>query len=356
MINIKNLSFSYNKHFNLSIDELVVKEGEIFTLIGPNGAGKTTLLNIIAMFEQPETGSIEIFGHDILDSVDRLSLRRKMSFIFSQPYLLNNTVYKNIYLPFKLRGIKDNQRVEQILSLFKIDCLRNVDTAALSHGQRHRVALARAFVTKPKLILLDEPFLSLDLSYKESLINELRNIIKKNKVTAIFVTQDQNEALSFSDTIAVMKDGRILQQGSPQDIFTKPASKEVADFVGIENLIDGTVIKKEDSLCFIKVAGTDNFLKAVSDCGLKDNVFVSIRPEEIIISRDSEIGKSSARNHFKAKITKAEPWRLKYRLGLDCGFNLTAFIARQSLEELGLDAGVEVFVYFKATAIHLIRR
>lgn len=220
MIKIKDLSFRYNKHFSLSIDELIIKAGEIFTIIGPNGAGKTTLLNIIAMFERPEAGSIEIFGQDILNGADRLSLRRKMSFVFSQPYLLNDTVYNNIYLPLKLRGIRDNPRVEQVLSLFNIGCLRNRNSLVLSEGQKHRVALARAFLAKPKLILLDEPFLSLDLSYKESLINELRKIIKRDKITAIFVTQDRNEVMSFSDAMAVMDEGRILQQGSPRDIFT----------------------------------------------------------------------------------------------------------------------------------------
>lgn len=353
MIKIRNLSLEYLKSFNLFVDKLDIAEGQILAVIGPNGAGKTTLLNIIAMFERPKTGDITISGQNIFNGKSKLFFRRKMAFVFSQPYLLNRTVFANVSLPLKLRGMYNTKAVERALELFKINHLRNNDAFRLSQGEKHRVALARAFVTNPELILLDEPFLSLDQRYKYSLINELRRIIKLTGMTAIFVSQDQSEVLSLADSIAVMKGGRIIQQGSPQDIFTKPVSKEVADFVGVETIAEGIIISKEKNLCFIKVA--DTVLEAVSIYNEGDNVFVCIRPEDVIISTQ-QIEASSVRNHFRAKVSNIEPWRLGYKISLDCGFNLIAFVTSQSVENLNLKTGEEIFVSFKATAAHLIKR
>lgn len=353
MIKIENLRFDFpGSPFSISIENLSVETGEILSVIGPNGAGKTTLLNIIALFEKPKSGHIKVFGRDILNNKDKLALRRQMSYVFSQPYLLNETVYDNVSLPLKLRGLRDSERTNNVLELFKISYLRDNNAATLSQGQKHRVTLARALISKPKLILLDEPFLSLEERYKESLINSLREIIKLNNSSAIFVTQDRDEALALADTVAVMKDGRILQHAKPQEVFTKPASKEVADFVGVETILEGIITKKEDNLCSIKV--TANLLEAVSPYNEGDSVFVCIRPEDVVISRQTD--SSSARNHFKVKITAIEPWRLGYKLSLSCGFNLVASVTKQSIENLDLKTGDDVFASFKATAIHLIRR
>ncbi|HAW49482.1 TPA: ABC transporter, partial [bacterium] len=264
MIKIENLYFNFSNHFNLTIERLEIKEGEIFVIIGPNGAGKSTLLNIIALFEKPKSGKIEILGKELskLNNHDKLELRRKMAFIFPIPYLLSDTVYNNIYLPLKLRNIRDDNQVDKILNFFKIKHINN-DHISLSQGEKQRVILARAFITNPRLILLDEPFSNLDKQYKEPLISDLYKIIKENKTTVIFVTQNQQEALALADTIAVMKDGKILQQGNPEEIFTKPASKEIADFIGIETIVEGIIIKKQDNLCFIKVQ--DKILEAISE-------------------------------------------------------------------------------------------
>lgn len=340
------------------IDNLTVEKGGILGIIGPNGAGKTTLLNIIAMLEKPRTGNVEISGKNISTSANKLSLRRSMSFVFSQPYLLNRTVYENVYMPLKLRGIRDSAFVEEMLGVFKINHLRNSNALALSQGEKHRVCLARAFVTKPKLLLLDEPFLSLDRRYKETLVAELRRIIKLNRVTAIFVSQDQAEVLGLADKICVMQDGKVMQQGKPSDIFIRPVSKEIADFIGMETILEGEITKKEDSLCFIRVQ--DKVLEAVSEYDVGDNVFVCIRPEDVVISLQSDMAgygaEASARNHFKAKVTNIEPWGLSYKLTLSSGINLIAAVTRQSIESLDLRTGKEVVASFKATAIHLIKR
>lgn len=350
-IKIENLKLSFSGRLDLFIDKLSIEEGKILTIIGPNGAGKTTLLNIIALFQKPDNGSIQIWGEDILKIRDKLNFRRKTSFVFSQPYLFNETVYNNVALPLCLRGRRDTGAVDEMLGLFKIGHLKMNMAATLSQGEKHRVALARAFVTRPGLILLDEPFLSLDERFKRSLINDLRRIIKLNKVTAIFVTQDQFEALALCDTMAVMINGKILQQAGPEDIFARPGSKEVADFVGIETIVEGPICKKEDNLCFIKVK--DKMLEVVSVYNEGDDVFACIRPEDVTVSK--HIDANSARNHFKATIVNIEPWRLEYKLSLDCGFNLVASVTAQSVKSLDLRIGQEIIASFKATAVHVIK-
>lgn len=351
MIKIKELNLAYNSRFRLYVDSLEIRDG-IFTIIGPNGAGKTTLLNIIGLFEKAQAAQLEVLGWDILKRKDTLSLRRMMSVVFSQPYLLNGTVYNNIALPLGLRARRDFRKVDKMCEFFKIAHLKSHNATKLSQGEMHRVALARAFVTEPRLVLMDEPFSSLDPPYKEALIDDLHKIIKLNKISAVFITQDQFEALSLADEIAVMKDGRILQYGSPVEVFNRPASKEVADFVGVETIVEGKILKKEDNLCYTKVDA--NIIEAVSDLAEGDNVLVCIRPEDVIISSHAET--TSARNRFKAKIVRVESWMLEYKLTLDCGFSLISFVTKQSIENLGLKQNKDVFVSFKATAVHLIKR
>lgn len=350
MIRIKNLKLDFPGRLNLFIDKLAIEKGKVFTIIGPNGAGKSTLLNIIALFQEPDKGVIEISGKNILNLKNKLAFRRKISFVFSRPYLFDQTVHNNIALPLRLRGIRDFKAVDEMLDLFKISHLKANKALTLSQGEMHRAALARAFVTKPELILLDEPFLSLDPVYKESLINDLRGIIKSNEITVVFVTQDQTEALTLADTIAVMKGGRILQQGSPQNVFTMPDSKEVADFIGVETVVEGIIVGKEDNLCFVKAG--DGLLEVVSRYNEGDSVLVCIRPEDVVIAR--HIDSNSARNHFKARIADIKPWGLEYKLNLYCGFNLIASVTKQSIRNMDLKIEDEVFAVFKATAIHLI--
>lgn len=371
----------------LDIDNLEIPADFLFGLIGPNGAGKSTLLNILSLFQKPDQGYIEVFGKNILALKNPLLYRRRTSFVLSRPYLLHGTVYNNISLPLTLRGVRDRFRVDEMMELFKITHLADQQALSLSQGEMHRVSLARAFVTQPELILLDEPFSSLDPQYKITLLQDLRNIIKRNKVTTILVTQDQNEALFLADLIGMIKGGRILQVAKSQDVFTKPVSKEVADFVGVETIVEGTVVKKEDSLCFVEVPpvreqssatkfsgikgaiGGNNqklrledcsngvnhiIMEVVADCAIGQKVFVCIRPENITLSTVLE--RDSARNHFQATIKNMVPWGLEYKIDLDCGFNLVAFVTKQSIEHLHLAVGQLVFAAFKATAAHLIKR
>ncbi len=352
MIKLRNLDFRLPSGFALNIDSLEIREGEVFAVIGPNGAGKTTLLNILALLQEAKPGALEIGGSDALAPSSRTRLRRSMAYLFSRPYLVNDTVYSNVELPLRFRGERDSGQVAEMLEVFKIGYLRDRNATQLSQGERHRVSMARAFVTRPRLVLLDEPFSSLDARAKEAIIGDLRRITRAAKTTVVLVTQDQEEALALADVLAVIKGGRLLQQGKPQEIFARPASKEVADFVGVETLLDGEVKAKSDNLCSVSVGPAT--LEVASECAVGDKVLLCVRPEAVSVSKAPEA--NSMRNHFRGKIVSMEPWRLEYRLSVDCGFNLIAAVTKRSLDEMGLKPGDEVFASFKATAAHLIRR
>ena len=352
MIKLRDLALTLPSGFALKIGSLEIREGEVFAIIGPNGAGKTTLLNVLGLLQEARPGLFEIAGRNAIPSSDRTALRRSMAYLFSRPYLVNDTVYNNIALPLRFRGEKDCGQVGEMLETFKITHLRDRSANQLSHGERHRVSLARAFVTRPRLVLLDEPFSSLDARVKEAIIGDLGRITRAAKTTLVLVTQDQEEALALADTLAVIKDGCLLQRGGPQEIFSRPASKEVADFMGVETVLNGEVGAKSDNLCSVRVGAST--LEVISGCEKGDKVLLCVRPEAVSVSKAAEA--NSMRNHFRGRIVSVEPWRLEYRIAMDCGFNLIAAVTKRSLDEMGLKPGDEVFASFKATAAHLIRR
>jgi len=352
MIKLSNLRLDFDTGFKLSVDSLNIRGGEVFAIIGPNGAGKTTLLNAMALLRKPASGTLEIMGCDALAPANKMFLRRAMSVVFSQPYLTNDTVYNNVALPLKLRGLKDGAAVEEALELFKISHLKGRNAKTLSQGESHRAALARAFAIRPKLLLLDEPFASLDERVKDTIARDLRKVITVYNAAVVFVTQDQGGALTLCDKLAVLMNGKIMQQGLPQDIFVRPVSREVADFVGVETILPGKVASRRDNLCAVETGGKT--LMVVSDCGPGDSVFVCVRPEDVSVSLSADAG--GRRNNFKSRVVSAAPWGLEYKVELDCGFTLRAAVTKQLVDGLGIKPGAEVYASFKATALHLIRR
>ncbi len=352
MIKLSNLRLGFDTGFSLAVDALNIREGEVFAIIGPNGAGKTTLLNAMALLREPASGTLEIMGRDALAPANKMFLRRAMAVVFSQPYLTSDTVHYNVALPLKLRGENDPAAVGEALELFKITHLKDRNAKTLSQGESHRAALARAFVTRPKMVLLDEPFASLDERVKDSIIRDLRKVIKATGAAVVLVTQDQGGALTLCDKLAVLVNGRILQQGEPQDIFSRPVSAEVADFVGVETILPGKVVSQQDNLCAVEAGGLT--LQAVADCAPGDDVFVCIRPEAVSVSLGADAG--GRRNNFKAKVVAVAPWGLEYKVELDCGFTLQAAVTKQLVDGLGLKPEARVYSSFKATALHLIKR
>ncbi|MDM7932496.1 ABC transporter ATP-binding protein [Tabrizicola sp.] len=218
--------------------DLTIAEGSFFAMLGPSGSGKTTCLRLISGFEKPTNGQIRIFGEDVSNTPPHL---RNVNTVF-QDYALfpHLNVRDNVAYGLMVKGVARGQRhakAEEMLALVKLDGYGDRKPAQLSGGQRQRVALARALVNEPRVLLLDEPLGALDLKLREAMQDELKALQHRLGLTFVFVTHDQHEALSMADHLAVFNEGRIAQIGTPQDIYDRPATRFVADFVGSSNVL-----------------------------------------------------------------------------------------------------------------------
>ena len=279
LIQFKNIVKEFDGNLVLKGIDLDIYENEFVTLLGPSGCGKTTLLRILGGFLDPTKGEI-IFDGEEISNVP--AYKREINTVF-QKYALfpHMNVYDNIAFGLKIKKqSKDviEQKVNRMLSLIGLEGYGNRNVTLLSGGQQQRVAIARALVNEPSVLLLDEPLGALDKSLRKEMQYELKRIQQEVGITFIFVTHDQEEALTMSDKIVVMKDGHIVQIGSPTDIYNEPANEYVARFIGESNILDG--LMKED----YKVFFDDKTYDCV-DFGFKSNesVDIMIRPEDIEI-------------------------------------------------------------------------
>ncbi len=280
IISLKNISISFNGHKILENFSLDIKNGEFVTFLGSSGCGKTTTLRIIAGFEKPDSGEI-LFSGKKINNVP--AHKREINTIFQNYALFPHlNVYENIAFGMRLSKKSEDYIEKEVTNMLKLVSLSGFSSrkiASLSGGQQQRVAIARALVNRPKVLLLDEPLGALDLKLRKDMQTELKNIQQQTGITFVFVTHDQEEALSMSDTVVVMDKGKIQQIGSPQDIYNEPKNAFVADFIGESNIIDGVMI--EDKL--VKFAG--KCFKCL-DSGFAKNepVDVVIRPEDIKVT------------------------------------------------------------------------
>ncbi|MBI3001599.1 MAG: ABC transporter ATP-binding protein [Deltaproteobacteria bacterium] len=272
-----------------------VNRGEIFTLLGPSGCGKTTTLRLIAGLEEPESGDIS-FQEEPIVSVSRGIFtpphKRKLGMVF-QSYALwpNMTVYENVFYPLRLRRISSHAAREKVLRALELVGLCGLEdrpAPLLSGGQQQRVALARALVYEPSLLLLDEPFSNLDAKLREQMRIEVKLLQKKLGVTTVFVTHDQVEALSLSDRIALMNNGRIEQLGSPSLLYQSPLTPFARDFLGKTVILYGQVSgRREASIIEVEVDGLPQRVLGVSydsKLGPPEKVCLAIRPEDIVVN------------------------------------------------------------------------
>jgi spermidine/putrescine transport system ATP-binding protein len=244
LVDIKSLYKSFDDEMVLKNIDLYIRENEFITLLGPSGCGKTTLLRIIAGFETMDEGSV-MFDDKDLETLE--PHERKINTVFQKYALFPHlNVYNNIAFGLKMsKHPKDQieEEVKKALKLVKLEGFENRNIKTLSGGQQQRVAIARAIVNKPKLLLLDEPLAALDLKLRQDMQYELKEMQRALGITFVFVTHDQEEALTMSDTVVVMREGEILQIGTPEDIYNEPKNRFVANFIGESNIIKGTMIK-----------------------------------------------------------------------------------------------------------------
>ena len=277
----------------LAVDgvDLDVREGEVVALLGPSGCGKTTTLRCIAGFEDPDEGTISLRGRRI----DTLPPNRRAATMVFQGYALfpHLSVFENVAYGLRVRrvgGAALRERVERSLALVGLTGYGDRRPQQLSGGQQQRVALARALVLEPALLLFDEPLSNLDAKLREQLRLELRALIRRVGITSVYVTHDQAEAMTLADRIAVMDRGRIVQLGTPREIYDEPVARFVADFVGHANFVRGRVRALEGEVAVVEMLGTTRRAAAPAALRAGDEVEVMIRPEEIAVLGADEPG------------------------------------------------------------------
>lgn len=320
--------------------------GQFLTLLGPSGSGKTTTLMMIAGFLQPDEGTIEVEGQNIA----RLPPNKRNLGVVFQSYALfpHKTVWENIAFPLRIRKRPEEEikrRVAAMLELVRLGDFKDRSVTVLSGGQKQRVALARALVFEPPVLLMDEPLGALDRKLREHMQMEIKNIQRSLNVTAIYVTHDQDEALSMSDAVAIMHEGKIVQIGTPEELYERPANRFVAEFVGGINLLPVQLVTAE--------AGTTTALLASGarvPCSApagKAAACVGIRPERI------QLGKPAA-GHFDARVRKRTYLGGMMLYDLTCeGLNLSAKVATDGTGEFP-DVGSIVSVSWPARSAWLL--
>ncbi len=279
IIELKNISKSFDGDIVLDNISLDIYDNEFITLLGPSGCGKTTTLRIISGFVQPDEGEVVFMGEDITEVPPH---KRNVNTVFQRYALFPHlNVFENIAFPLREKKVPKaeiEEKVKEMLRLVMLTGFEKRNVTSLSGGQQQRVAIARALINHPKVLLLDEPLSALDLKLRKDMQQELKKIQKSTGITFVFVTHDQEEALSMSDTIVVMSEGKIQQIGTPVDIYNEPENAFVADFIGESNIIDGVML--ED--------GKARFSGHTFDCldkgfDKKEPVDIVIRPEDVDI-------------------------------------------------------------------------
>jgi len=279
-VRLEQIAKNFGTTAALSDIQLEIPSGELFFLLGPSGCGKSTLLRLIAGLLEPTHGRIFFNDRD----VTALGTERRNAVMCFQSYALwpHMSVADNVAFGLNVRHIpqdRQRQRVEEVLRLVQMQDLAQRKPNQLSGGQQQRVALARALAVEPDCLLLDEPLSNLDAKLRHDMRSEIRRICKTAGLTTIYVTHDQKEALSIADRIAVLKEGRIAQIGSPADLYHRPKSRFVADFIGNTNLIDGRVVGRENETALIQTPA--GLIRATAELPASENVTLSIRPEQM---------------------------------------------------------------------------
>ena len=290
-IKIKNVSKNFEEVVAVDNINVDIARGEFFSLLGPSGCGKTTLLRILAGFEYPSSGSVFIDNLDVTDITPNL---RPTNMVFQNYAIFPHiNVKRNIEFGLRKEKLSKDEldkRVQDALKMVQLEGYEDRYSNQLSGGQRQRIALARALVKQPKVLLLDEPLGALDKKLREEMQLELRNLQRSIGITFIFVTHDQEEAMTMSDRVAVMNKGKILQISPPRDLYDNPKNLFVGDFIGQINFLDTQIVKIEgnNAKVLINKLGEHEIMTSNNNLSQNESIVCAIRPETIIISKTNE--------------------------------------------------------------------
>lgn len=344
-----------------------VLPGEVLVLFGPSGAGKSTTLRAVAGLLRPVKGHVEMGGKVVYDSEGGVWVpthQRRIGYLTQQYHLFPHLkVSANIAFGLPDRGSPTGrERVSELTSLFQLDGLGERYPWELSGGQQQRVALARALASEPTMLLLDEPFASLDAELRRVLRRELRAMLAQSPVPVMLVTHDREEALALGDSVQVINEGRTLVTGEPLDVLGQPGQGRIARLVGVENLFDLTVQERNPRDGTMTCVGPGLRLEVPLDSqisesgtpdGGQDRVTVGIRASDIILAKEDLPG-SSARNRLPGQVLSVESRPPGYAVTLDCGQPMRCHITGAALEEMGIQPGQRLWAVFKASSCFLV--
>ena len=340
IIDLKDIHVTFDGEQVLDGLDLSIKDKEFITLLGPSGCGKTTTLRIIAGFLEPDEGELIFEGRDISGVP---AYKRQVNTIFQRYALFPHlNVYDNIAFGMRIKKISEdeiNKSVKEMLSLVNLEGFEKRRINTLSGGQQQRVAIARAIANKPKVLLLDEPLAALDLKLRKDMQKELRNIQRQLGITFIFVTHDQEEALTLSDRVVVMDKGKIQQVGTPQDIYNEPQNAFVADFIGESNILDGVMLKDFS----VNFSG-QTFV--CLDKGFEENepIDAVVRPEDVDIVEKSK-------GMLTGTVTSVDFLGVHYEIIVDIG-GFKWMIQTTDEHKVGEEVGL----YIEPDAIHIMKK
>ncbi|UFU01453.1 ABC transporter ATP-binding protein [Radiobacillus kanasensis] len=303
MVQLQNITKKFGQHTAVDDLNLSVKQGEFLTLLGPSGCGKTTTLRMIAGFEKPSEGEVWI-GEKQVAKVEPYN--REVNTVF-QSYSLfpHMTVFDNVAFGLKMKKVNKaaiTERVNKVLDLVQLKSYSDRKPKQLSGGQQQRIAIARAIVNNPKVLLLDEPLGALDLKLRKQMQLELKHLQQTLGITFIYVTHDQEEALTMSDRIVVMNAGKIEQMGSPEEIYEKPATRFVADFIGETNIFEGTVTAVRDDKAYLTISGNEIMISNQQHLTVDEKVYMSVRPEKAKVTIEAPDGQCMIDGTIQEKI------------------------------------------------------
>lgn len=335
--------------------ELAFTRAGTTVVFGPSGSGKTTLLRCLAGLERPDHGVIRFSGETWFDGTARVDLppqARRIGYVTQEPALFPHlTATENA--GFGAPAAERATRAAEVLSLVGMADLARRYPHELSGGQRQRIALARAIAPRPRVLLLDEPLSALDAASRDGLRHDLRKFLRAISLPTFLVTHDRVDALELGDRVALLAEGRVLQQGPIAEVFSHPESLSAARVVGVETVMPALIRSRDaEGLATLEV-GTAT-LTALDPGPDADHVFVCIRAEDVII--EAGVSSTSARNRLPAAVTRLREEGVLVWVEMDCGFALSAYVTRAACRDLDLHEGSKVLAVIKAPAIHIVPR
>ncbi|WP_287153288.1 ABC transporter ATP-binding protein [Candidatus Solincola tengchongensis] len=357
LLSLRGIGKDYQGRRVLHVEYFGIEQGMITAVVGPNGSGKSTLLRIVNLLERPSRGEIVFWDGSRLSALgrrERMRLARQMAMLFQDPILFRRSVEDNLAYGLKVRRMPRGERKERVREMLRrldLEHLASREASTLSGGEAQKVALGRALVLKPRLLLMDEPLSNLDLPSRREMLRLIPELVREAGVTALYVSHDYHEVLEIADRLAVLIDGVLHQVGRPGEVFARPVSEEVASFLGAENLLEGEVVRRDGEMVGIKVG--EGELVALGDHRVGSRVKVLVHPEEVVLhAPGGEAG--SARNRLDARVLEVREMGALVKVRLDCGFPLTAHVTRASREEMGIAPGRVFTVALKATSLHVM--